>query len=114
MDKIAFVILNKISIQPLKDGHIYANGEFGAGEKSSKIIAFSKDRSKAIMQIWIDDSLNYDIDIYNVPVSAPGRFKKSGRNIFIRGKKHNIYNKIPDRYKLSKPRLKKPKSKIKI
>jgi len=109
MDKIGFVVLNKVSSQPLKDGNIYASGEFSAGEKCSKIVAFSRDRSKAILQVWVEENETYEADIFDRPAVIPGsgfkRFERIRRKLFIEGREEDLYKRIPVKYKLPKSKV---------
>jgi len=115
MDKIGFVVLNKITKKPLKDGHIYANGEFSAGEKCSKIVAFSRDRSKAILQVWVEETAEYDVDIEVTPKAIPGQFRKAkDRKNHIEGKEVDLYENIPERVRKYKLKTRKKKRVKKI
>ena len=106
MDKIGFVIVKKTD----HPDQIFSNKEFSVGEKCSKIVAFSQDHSKAILQVWIDETAEYDVDIEVTPKVIPGQFKKAeDRKNHIEGKEVDLWDSIPKRVRKYKMKARKKK-----
>jgi len=102
MDKIGFVVVRKTD----HPDEIYANKEYSVGKNCSKIIAFSADGTKAILQVWKEDAAEVKERHYKNPKTIPGKFKKVKKNRnHIEGKPVDLYDRIPSKFRMAKNRI---------
>lgn len=97
MAEIGFVIVDKVP-GPADREAMYSNGEQSVGEKSSKIVAFNADKSKALLQIWLEPDEEIAARVYSRPQNAPGKWTKSNRQLYIAGQPVDPFIEIPENY----------------